>query len=68
MGVPDLLRISALGGCIAVEIDVAGIGRGRAFIVVQKLLGDQAGTAHLDGGGTMPAEIARNLSIDAPYR
>ncbi|TWS23285.1 DUF222 domain-containing protein [Tsukamurella sputi] len=25
------------------------------------LLGDQPGTAHLDGGGTMPAEIARNL-------
>ncbi len=25
------------------------------------LLGDRSGTAHLDGGGTMPAEIARNL-------
>ena len=25
------------------------------------LLGEHAGTAHLDGGGTMPAEIARNL-------
>ncbi|VDR37658.1 Uncharacterised protein [Tsukamurella paurometabola] len=25
------------------------------------LLGDRPGTAHLDGGGTMPAEIARNL-------
>ncbi|WP_306461488.1 HNH endonuclease [Tsukamurella sputi] len=25
------------------------------------LLGDTPGTAHLDGGGTMPAEIARNL-------
>ena len=25
------------------------------------LLGDQPGTGHLDGGGTMPAEIARNL-------
>ncbi|TWS22230.1 DUF222 domain-containing protein [Tsukamurella sputi] len=25
------------------------------------LLGDMPGTAHLDGGGTMPAEIARNL-------
>ncbi|TWS21513.1 DUF222 domain-containing protein [Tsukamurella asaccharolytica] len=25
------------------------------------LLGDRPGTAHLDGGGTVPAEIARNL-------
>ncbi|CAM3056614.1 HNH endonuclease signature motif containing protein [Tsukamurella hominis] len=25
------------------------------------LLGDEPGTAHLDGGGTVPAEIARNL-------
>ncbi|NMD57053.1 MULTISPECIES: HNH endonuclease [Tsukamurella] len=25
------------------------------------LLGDQSGTGHLDGGGTIPAEIARNL-------
>ncbi len=30
-------------------------------VSAEALLGDQPGTAHLDGGGVMPAEIARNL-------
>lgn len=57
-GEPSSITHDCEGSAPAVHVDV--------MIDLASLLGLQSGTATLDGGGTVPAEVVRDLILDDP--